>query len=150
MIAAALWFGVGELSLEAVAAFRISWLAVGALAVAGILLGFLAGSRLSPVASLLGGLAFTGLGVVPVVEIMGLWVAPDDLLPRALQTGYLTVGRTGVQLFLGVALLVVSLFPSRWRSRAEPVEYSPAYSAPVSPYLPQGGPEDATRPMYRD
>jgi hypothetical protein len=125
---------------------------VGVLAAAAIGLAFLAGSRLSPVASLLGGLAFTGLGAVPLVETMtGVRVMPQDLLPATLENGYLTMGYSGLQLVLGVALLMVSLFPSRWRSGAEPAVYSPAYAPAPSPYFqPDSGPEDATRPMFRE
>ncbi|TMR89168.1 hypothetical protein [Nonomuraea basaltis] len=150
LIVAGLWFGIGELRLQAEAAFQISWLAVGLLAASGIALAFLAGSRLSPIASLLGGLSFTGLGVVPLVEMMGVRVLPENLLPNSLENGYLTLGYTGIQLFLGVALLVVSAFPSRWRARVEPAAYTSAYGPAPSPYLPQTGPEDATRPMYRE
>ncbi|MGP3920090.1 hypothetical protein [Nonomuraea sp. 10N515B] len=151
LVAAGLWFGVGELRLEAARAFQISWPAVGVLVATGIGLAFLAGSRLSPVASLLGGLAFTGLGVLPLLAALGVQQPPDYLLPNSLEPGYLTLAYTGLHLVLGVLLLVVSLFPSRWRSMAEPTVYSPAYSEAPSPYLPpQSGAEDATRPMYRD
>ncbi|MGP3965549.1 hypothetical protein ACTWPT_57340 [Nonomuraea sp. 3N208] len=151
LIAAGLWFGVGELRY-ATAQFQLSWAGVGALVGAGIVLAFLAGSRLSPVASLLGGLSFTALGVLPLLEMMmGVRLLPQNLLPDLLETGYLTLGFTGLQLVLGVLLLLVSAFPSRWRSSAEPTVYSPAYGEAPSPYLPpQSGTEDATRPMYRD
>ncbi|MEV0385170.1 hypothetical protein [Nonomuraea sp. NPDC050643] len=151
LVAAGLWFGVGDLRLQAVQAFQISWLALGALAAAGIVLAFLAGSRLSPVASLLGGLSFTALGVVPLIELTGVRVLAENWLPAALSTGFMTLAYSGLQLFLGVLLLVVSAFPSRWRSRREPVLYEGPYERNVAaPYLPHNGPEDATRPMYRD
>ncbi|GAA3096558.1 hypothetical protein [Nonomuraea salmonea] len=116
LLAAGLWYGVGELSVTAQRELRVSWVALGVLAVSGILLAFLAGSRLSPVASLLGGLAYTGLGVLPFAEIStGTRLLPDALLPSSLQSGFMTLTYSGLQFLLGVALLVVSAFPSRWR-----------------------------------
>jgi hypothetical protein len=151
LILAALWYGVGQLRHEAATAFQISWVAAGALLAAAIGLAFLAGSRLSPVAALLGGLSFTALGVLPFVEmVLAVRVLPGGLLPATLENGYLTVGLTGLQLFLGVMLLVVSAFPTRWRSRAEPPLSSPAYSPAPAPYSSYNGPEDATRPMFRE
>ncbi|RVX42470.1 hypothetical protein EDD27_5102 [Nonomuraea polychroma] len=153
LIAAGLWYGAGELRLTTAQEAQISWPAVGVLVAAGIVLAFLAGSRLSPVASLLGGLSFVTLGLLPLLEMMGmqLLLPPQFLLPNPLQVGYVTIGYTGLQLVLGVVLLMVSFFPSRWRSIAEPPVYSPAYSEGPSPYLPPpSGAEDATRPMYRE
>ncbi|WP_188187960.1 hypothetical protein [Nonomuraea sp. SYSU D8015] len=152
MVAAGLWFGVGDLTDKAQAAFQISWPAWGALVAAAVVFAFLAGSRLSPAASLLGGLSFTGVGAIPLAEtIGGVRLMPDGILPASLQNGYLTLGLSGLQLALGVALLVVSTFPSRWRSSAEPAVHSPAYAPAPSPYYQSdAGPEDATRPMFRD
>ncbi|MGI5289213.1 hypothetical protein ACQEVF_38550 [Nonomuraea polychroma] len=152
LIAAGLWYGVGELSRTAAQAAQISWPGVGVLVAAGIVLAFVAGSRLSPVASLLGGLSFTAVGLLPLLATMGVpLVLPENLLPDLLETGYNTIAYTGLQLVLGVVLLMVSFFPSRWRSIAEPPVYSPAYSEAPSPYLPPpSGAEDATRPMYRE
>lgn len=154
LLAAGLWYGVGELSVTAQRELRVSWVALGVLAVSGILLAFLAGSRLSPVASLLGGLAFTGLGVLPFAEIStGTRLLPDALLPSSLQSGFMTLTYSGLQFLLGVALLVVSAFPSRWRGRARAVDpYEGQWQPGPSPYLPPptGRPEDATRPMYRE
>ncbi|HEX4817280.1 MAG TPA: hypothetical protein VFV66_31450 [Nonomuraea sp.] len=150
LIAVALWYGVGQYALPA-ASNRISWSGLGALAGAGVVLAFLAGSRLSPVASLLGGLALTGAAVLPVIELAwGLRVLPDGLLPAGLETGYRTAGVTGVQLIAGVTLLVASAFPSRWRGRPEPV-HAPSYAPELIPYQQvDTGPEDTTRPMFRE
>ncbi|GAA3237421.1 hypothetical protein [Nonomuraea helvata] len=151
LVAAGLWFGVGEILVVSRATFQISWLGLAVVAASGIVLALLAGSRLSPVASLMGGLAFTALGVLPTIEMQGVRVLPDRWLPAGMEAGFQTVAYSGVLLFLGVALLVVSLFPSRWRSSARHIEYADPYgSSAPSPYLPQGGPEDATRPMFRE
>ncbi|MEV0998031.1 hypothetical protein [Nonomuraea sp. NPDC050202] len=158
LVAAGLWYGVGDLTLQAQQSFRISWVAVGVLAATAIVLAFLAGSRLSPVASLLGGLAFTALGVMPFVETFtGARLLPVDLLPGAFRNGFTTSAYSGLLVVVGVTLLVASLFPSRWRGSArglaEPGEYESSWgsASPQSPYLPpHHGPEDSTRPMYRE
>ncbi|MEV0618626.1 hypothetical protein AB0I81_35245 [Nonomuraea sp. NPDC050404] len=168
IVAAGLWYGVGDLQLQLTSSFRISWVAVGVLAATAILLAFLLGSRLSPVASLLGGLAFVAVGVLPFVEMTtGLKLLPTDLLPGSLRAGFTALGYSGMQTVLGVALLVVSLFPSRWRGRVRYAEAAPYEAGPYeagqwghepstlsspSPYLPPpvSNPEDTTRPMFRD
>ncbi|MBF8190301.1 hypothetical protein ITP53_32225 [Nonomuraea sp. K274] len=149
LVAAGVWYGVGEFALTIQRNAEISWLGLSVLAVSGLVFAFLAGSRLSPIASLLGGLGFTALGVVPVLDLQGIRILPDRWLPAAMESGFQTVAYSGVMLFFGVALLAASMFPSRWRSRVEHFDYLPAYDA-QAPYLPQSGPEDATRPMYRE
>jgi hypothetical protein len=150
LVAAGLCYGVAEISATSSSAFQVSWFGLAVVAASAIVLAFLVGSRLSPVASLLGGLAFTALGLVPAMELSGLRILPDKWLPAVLQLGFQTVAYSGMLLFLGVALLVVSAFPSRWRSSGEPPVYSPVYGSAPSPYLPHNGPEDATRPMHRE
>ncbi|NJP95313.1 hypothetical protein HCN51_38755 [Nonomuraea sp. FMUSA5-5] len=160
LVAAGLWYGVGDLTLQAQQSFRISWVAVGVLAATAIVLAFLAGSRLSPVASLLGGLAFTAAGVLPFAEMFTrVRLLPVDLLPGVLRSGFTTTAYSGLLAVAGVTLLVVSLFPSRWRGSArdlaeQPVAYESAWgtaSPSQSPYLPPyNSPEDTTRPMYRE
>ncbi|GAB2955783.1 hypothetical protein ACFMQL_00855 [Nonomuraea fastidiosa] len=154
LLAAGLWYGVGELSLTAQRDFRLSWTGIVVLAASGILLALLLGSRLSPVASLLGGLAFTGLGALPFAEMAtGVRLLPDGLLPSSLRSGFMTVTYSGLLFLLGVALLAVSTFPSRWRGRPQEADaYDGQWQSAPSPYLPPstGLPEDATRPMYRE
>jgi len=154
LLAAGLWYGVGELSLVAQRDFRLSWIGVAVLAGSGVLLAFLLGSRLSPVASLLGGLAFAGVGALPFIEMTtGVRMLPDGLLHGQVRTGFMTVAYSGLQFMLGVALLAVSTFPSRWRGRPQEAEaYDGQWRSTPSPYLPPstGLPDDATRPMYRE
>ncbi|MER6580452.1 hypothetical protein [Nonomuraea sp. NPDC001023] len=154
LIAACLMYGIGELGLTMATRYTVSWLGLAVIAVAGAGLAVLAGSRLSPIASLLGGLAYTALGLVPAVELgAGIRVIPGGLVTGSLGAGLQTTIYTGVMLFLGVALLVVSAFPSRWRSPARPsayTAYTSDYGAAGSPYLPQGTPHDVTRPMHRE
>jgi hypothetical protein len=95
---------------------------IASFAIIAILIGFAVGSRLSPLASLLPGLALTLIG--------GLWVAaPEsarnntgDLLPSSLEkvnSGYLSAAGMGLFLLIGLALLIGSLFPARWRAMEE-------------------------------
>ncbi|MFC4118153.1 hypothetical protein [Nonomuraea zeae] len=151
LVAAGLWYGVGDVRLSAATQFRTSWLGLALVVAAGVGLAFLIGSRLSPVASLLGGLGFTAAGLIPTMEqTLGLRFSWSEWLPAAMRAGYEAMVYTEAMLFVGVALLVVSFFPSRWRSAGgAPPEYSPVYGSTPSPYLPHGG-EDATRPMHRE
>jgi hypothetical protein len=169
LIAAGLSFGVGEFTTRSRIAFELSWLGLGVIAVSAILLAYLVGSRLSPVASLLGGLMFTALGVLPVLEMVTRQrLLPNQWLPDVVGIGYQTLAYSCLLLFLGITVLVASLFPSRWRATHRPpppdhhLEYGPeyghGYGPAQAPYPPQGGPaypsqsgpEDATRPMFRE
>ncbi|MEW1841070.1 hypothetical protein AB0392_24250 [Nonomuraea angiospora] len=150
IIAASLCYGIGDHLLRFQSAFELSWLGLSVIVASGIAFAFLAGSRLSPIASLLGGLMFTALGVLPIVELRGVRVLPDHWLPNVMEQGFRTVADSGVLLFLGVALVVVSLFPSRWRSSGKQVVYPSAYDPAPSYLPPYSGSEDATRPMHRE
>ncbi|MEV0148906.1 MULTISPECIES: hypothetical protein [unclassified Nonomuraea] len=175
LVAVALMYGVGEVSLS-IQQFRISWTGVAAIVVAGVLLALLASSRLSPVASLLGGIGFTFYGLLPFAEILSVSSVTDLFVPGWMRTGYLTLGYTGMFLVVGVLLLAASAFPSRWRSRRPPVVTpghgtsaygmsgyeaygAPSHGAPSpSSYGPSSqGPspygqvaDDTTRPMHRE
>jgi hypothetical protein len=86
------------------------------LAGVGLVLGVLVGSRISPLASLIPGVVFSTAGVLWVVSPR--WIAEQTRdLPNELARGYQYVGPYGVLLFLGVLLLVASLFPARWAVR---------------------------------
>jgi hypothetical protein len=111
---------------------------LGSLALTAVVLGFAVGSRLSPLASLMPGLALTALG--------GVWAASPrwaventgDILPASLDkldAGYQSIGATGVLLMIGVVLLIGSLFPARWRAREDP---SPSFEyESQQPYDPR-------------
>ena len=120
-------------------------------ALTAVVLGIAVGSRLSPLASLIPGVALTALG--------GVWAAspqwalqhtsgklPDSL--DKLNSGYLIVGGNGVLLMIGLVLLVASLFPARWRAR-EDLHPSFDYDAqpPMTEPLPYEHTPQYTRPM---
>ncbi|MFB4305964.1 hypothetical protein [Actinomadura sp. GTD37] len=123
------------------------WIGLAVLTVAAVLLGLLAGSRLSPVASLVPGAVYTGIGLIWLMSPRWAITHPDnDVLPRDLETGYGMLGPVGVFFILGVLLLVASLAPSRWKART-PAGAAPRYGAP--PPAPMGPPhmQGAPAPM---
>lgn len=150
LVAAGLLYGAAELSQTFQQRFAVSWAGLGALVAAAVLLAFLTGSRLSPVASLVSGLFLTAAGLLPVAEVTGARPLPPGWPPHPFSLGYLTLGYTGVLLFVGVLLLVASVFPSRWRGRRDLPPGPAGYHDPPErdPYATW--PEDATRPMYRE
>ncbi|MCP2335378.1 hypothetical protein [Actinomadura rupiterrae] len=85
-----------------------------------VLLGLLCGSRLSPLASLVAGLPLAGYGawwlVRPMSAIRNLSDLPGMKGSRGLELQFLA--HSGLVLVIGLALVVASLPPSRWRSRA--------------------------------
>lgn len=112
------------------------WIGAAAVVVAAVLVGLAAGSRVSPLGSLVPGAVYTAIGL--------LWLAAPrfaiehsgrDLLGHRLYLGYTTLAPYGVFLLLGVALLVASLAPSRWKARTAP---APRYGGP--PPAPMGPP----------
>lgn len=145
LIAIGLFYGVGEVSLS-YQQFIISWAGVGALVVSGILLAPLLSSRLSPVASLVAGLEFTVIGLLPILDVSGIHLMPERIFSGALWSGFMTLAYTGLLLMFGVLLLVGSAFPSRWRPTPRPLPAGPTYGV-IPPYR---GPEDATRPIHRE
>ncbi|MGI8328730.1 hypothetical protein ACRYCC_02125 [Actinomadura scrupuli] len=93
------------------------WVPLAVLTAVGVTLGVLAGSRISPLASLVPGLLFAAVG--GLWALTPTWMARHTAreLPDSLDRGYQVVGPYGVMLVLGLLLLVASLPPSRWRAR---------------------------------
>ncbi|MEV0386593.1 hypothetical protein [Nonomuraea sp. NPDC050643] len=93
------------------------WVALGTLTATMAFVGVLAGSRISPLASLVPGLVFTGFGAAAQAGVP--WLVPV-LLPRPYVETYLGLLDTWA-LPVGCLLLAASVFPSRWRgARQEP------------------------------
>jgi hypothetical protein len=146
IIAACLMYGTNKLRLVMTfgyARFRgyhgeELWIGTGVILLVAILLGLLAGSRLSPVASLIPGAALTAVGVIWFAS--PTWAVQHsgrDLLSRDMSYGYTTLGSMGIFFLLGVLLLVASLPPSRWKSRAA-AGAAPRFAGP--PPAPMGPP----------
>ncbi|WP_157253059.1 hypothetical protein [Nonomuraea typhae] len=125
-------YGVDQFNYAA-QTFTPPWGAAAVMALTGVLAAFLFSSRISPVATLIGGLLFTALGLLAPLEItLGLRLLPD-FVPNPLNRGLYTMVYTGIALLLGVGMLVASCFPSRWRASRRP-------SGTAAPYPPGGYP----------
>ncbi|MET8984153.1 hypothetical protein ABZW49_01770 [Nonomuraea wenchangensis] len=112
------------------------WLPLAAFAGAALLVGVLAGSRLSPLASLLPGLALTGLAVAELARLDLTWLR----MPGAYLAGYERLVSFGAPA-AGCVLLAASVFPSRWRARPAapeaPPPPQPEEETPAPPPLPK-------------
>jgi hypothetical protein len=158
LIGAGLMYATGAVTTS-MRNLTISWAGLGVFVLCGIATAFLVGSRLSPIASLLGGLEFTVAGLLPTADTLArlsLMPPPDRL--GVLSAGYATLAYSGLMLFLGVMMLAASALPSRWRAN-RPVSFDPGQEPalpyapgpePYRPSYPRQGPEDATRPMHRE
>ena len=93
------------------------WIGTGMLAGAAVVFAILAASRVSPLASLIGGLVFTVAGVGFVVSQKATAHLINDLPFKAQRVTLSGLEDEGFILFVGVGLLFASFFPSRWRSR---------------------------------
>ncbi|WP_329251327.1 hypothetical protein OG417_06855 [Actinoallomurus sp. NBC_01490] len=106
------------------------WIGGGLIAGAAVVFAILASSRLSPLASLIGGIVLTAAGVMFFVSQK----TTADLINRfPFKEQRVTLAgleEEGFLLFAGVGLLFASFFPSRWRARGDDgaddgYEYSP-------------------------
>ncbi|NKZ07371.1 hypothetical protein [Actinomadura latina] len=146
VIAVCLMYGTSKLRLVMTLSFgrfqdyhgRNLWIGAVLFAVAAVLLGLVAGSRLSPLASLIPGVVYAALGVVWFASPRWAVTHPArDTFPRDLELGYVTLGSTAVLFLLGVMLVVASLAPSRWKARAA-AGAAPRFAGP--PPAPMGPP----------
>ncbi|MFI0357732.1 hypothetical protein [Actinomadura sp. 9N407] len=108
------------------------------LLIAAVLLGLVMGSRVSPLASIVPGVVFTVLGLLWIVATSFTLRHVSGVLPREIDRGFMTVGAYGGLLIIGVALLVASVAPSRWRSARRAPRPAPQYMGPGGPGGPVG------------
>lgn len=127
--------GAGLLATPLIAAGFVShasldgWIATSLLAGLMVVIGALAGSRISPLASLLPGLV---LGVLAGGFLAGApWVTPPGGVPLPYEAGYRAL-LAGWALPVACVLVVASLFPSRWRGAPRPAE-PPEPAEPPAP-----------------
>ena len=108
------------------------WIGGGLLLGAAVVFGMLVASRLSPLASLIGGIALTAAGVLFFVSQK----TTADLINRfPFKPQRVTLAgleEEGFILFVGVGLLFSSLFPSRWRGRDHDDSSGYEYGLPES------------------
>ncbi|WP_121433702.1 hypothetical protein [Actinomadura pelletieri] len=113
------------------------WVGALLLLAVAVVLGLLVASRVSPLASLVPGVAFTGLGLLWLLDPGWAVRHPSgDTLPNELVIPYMTLGMYGLYLVIGVLLVAASVVPSRWQARA--VGAAPRYGGP--PPAPMGPP----------
>ncbi|MEV5553738.1 hypothetical protein AB0L44_08755 [Nonomuraea wenchangensis] len=135
LVAAGLAYGHGQLRSAP------DWLPLAALAGAALLVGVLSGSRLSPLASLLPGLALSGLAVAAAAGLDLTWLrASGAYLAGEQPPRYERLLHFGAPV-AGCVLLAASAFPSRWRARPSapeaPPPPQPEEETPVPPPLPK-------------
>ncbi|GAB2872476.1 hypothetical protein GCM10027176_87530 [Actinoallomurus bryophytorum] len=143
-LAALLIFGTYRLQHGYVAQFhkQDKWIGGGLLAGAAIVFAILAASRLSPLASLIGGIVLTAAGAVFFVSQK----TNADLINRfPFKEQRVTLAGLqdeGFILFAGVGLLFASFFPSRWHAhKTDDSDSGYEYGLPESsePYRETGG-----------
>ncbi|MEV6036360.1 hypothetical protein AB0L65_34755 [Nonomuraea sp. NPDC052116] len=133
-------FIIGVARYRQTAAMTVDWVVLAVYVGTVVLIGVLAGSRISPLASLLPGLAFLGfIGAALVRMALGgdHRMGFDDV-PSQFLEGYMALLYTW-SLPTGCILLTASLFPSRWRAtRTDPLPPPPPpLEAPEPPPLPK-------------
>jgi hypothetical protein len=108
------------------------WIGGGLLLGAAVVFGILAASRLSPLASLVGGIILTAAGVLFFISQK----TTADLINRfPFKEQRVTLAgleEEGFILFAGAGLLFASLFPSRWRGRETDDNAGYEYGLPES------------------
>ncbi|TDB87106.1 hypothetical protein E1266_33195, partial [Actinomadura sp. 7K534] len=139
IIAACMMYGTEKLS-RAVRTFAFEggdrWVGAAVFVVAAVLLGLVAGSRLSPLASFIPGAAYTVVGVLWILAPRWTFQHTGrDFLPRELWLGYTTLAAYGIFLLIGLALVVASLAPSRWKALNR-AGAAPRFGAPPAPMGP--------------
>ena len=131
-LAALLIFGTYRLQHGYVTQFhkQDKWIGGGLIAGAAVVFALLASSRISPLASLIGGIVLTAAGVMFFVSQK----ATADLINRfPFKEQRVTLAGLedeGFLLFAGVGLLFASFFPSRWRPREHNEEDGYEYGLP--------------------
>lgn len=113
------------------------WTAIGMLVAAAILIGIMAGSRVSPIASLIGGVVFTVLGGLMFVSLHNAMTVANKVPVHKLRPAAADLMGNGMLLVVGVTLLAASVWPSRWAARTtRDTGASPRYEygLPDQPY----------------
>jgi hypothetical protein len=112
------------------------WIGGGLIAGAAIVFALMAASRLSPVASLIGGLVLTAAGVMFFVSQKTTADLINHFPFKAQRVTLAGLEDEGFILFAGVGLLFASFFPSRWRARVDDESAGYEYGVPstADPY----------------
>ncbi|MBC6458141.1 hypothetical protein [Actinomadura sp. HBU206391] len=120
LLAVALFFGA-ERSLRFFRYYALDdasrWTGGAAILFAAVVLGLVAGSRVSPLASLIPGAVYFTVGALWVLAPRFTLEHTSRKLPDTLDRGYSVFGSYGMILLLGGLLVAASLPPSRWAAR---------------------------------
>ncbi len=140
-----LCYGSVQITRDYQALAKPSATGIAAVLGAGLILGVLCGSRVSPLGSLVPGAVFLLYGVAWSVDPYAMSGSVVDPLPDELRRGLLELTSLGVVLVLGVLLVVASVPPSRWRvlPKPPPVPYP---RLPFATPLPGSPPADGPQP----
>ncbi|WP_246609568.1 hypothetical protein [Nonomuraea rhizosphaerae] len=103
------------------------WIALGAMAAVGLVVGLVVAGRVSPVATFVPSMVLLAWTVVYSLDVnRALSLVPDEpsvnQIIRDAAFGARTMLTTGVLAMLGVALFIPVLMPSRWARRHEELE----------------------------
>jgi hypothetical protein len=148
-LAALLIFGTYRLQHGYVTQFhkQDKWIGGGLIAGAAIVFAIMASSRLSPLASLVGGVVLTAAGVVFFISQKTTADLINQFPFKEQRVTLAGLEEEGFILFAGVGLLFASFFPSRWRPRGE-VEDSSGYEYGLPEARePYGDPAGSTDPI---
>ncbi|WP_240506413.1 hypothetical protein [Thermoactinospora rubra] len=134
VVTAALLGGAGWATFQAQAGAaatpsggRPLWIALGAMAAVGLVLGLVLAGRISPLATFVPSMVLLAWTVVYALDVgRALSLIPREpsvhQLVRDVGAGTQTLLTTGVYALLGVALFIPVLMPSRWSRRDEELE----------------------------
>jgi hypothetical protein len=128
-LAALLIFGTYRLQHGYVTQFhkQDKWIGGGLIAGAAVVFAILVASRLSPLASLVGGIALTAVGVLFFVSQKATADLINQFPFKEQRVTLAGLEDEGFILFAGVGLLFASFFPSRWRGRGQADDSSDGY-----------------------
>ncbi|WP_336205218.1 hypothetical protein [Nonomuraea sp. LPB2021202275-12-8] len=98
------------------------WIALGAMAAVGLVVGLVVAGRISPVATFIPSMVLLAWTVVYALDVnRALSLLPDEpsvnQLVREAAAGDKTLLTSGVFALLGVAMFIPVLMPSRWSRR---------------------------------
>jgi len=107
------------------------WTALAVLLAGAAVIGLVVHARLSPLASLVPGAIFSALGLAWFTEPTWMFMhSTPKIVPVDFGLGYANMGAGGTFMIIGIALLVASAPPGRWRgTRPETATAAP----PIAP-----------------
>ncbi|GAA1835852.1 hypothetical protein [Actinomadura chokoriensis] len=118
--------------LPAESAPSADWAALAVLLAGAAVIGLVVNARLSPLASLVPGVLLSAVGLAWFMETV--WMVENstpEFVPEDFFGGYTNMAANGTFTIIGIALLVASVLPGRWRGTR------PETAAPAVPAAPK-------------